>query len=244
MASAVPLSSKDAHILSLLSLPTPVASESSNSTHISSTSISPPTTFPTDLPQKEVSILAPLNTASPTTSAITRAISELTAIINLHPTYASAYNNRAQANRLLHGSDIYHHSVHDAEIWTDLTTAITLSAPASGSEVQEWQRKVLASAHTQRAWLAYTAAKNGERTHEDIRARLPEELNGLYKEELEAWCAKEFEKGAKYGNEMAKEMARATNPYAKLCGSIVGEMIARESNVAQANARSGTEGSH
>lgn len=57
---------------------------------------------------------------------------------------------------------------------------------------------------------------------------LPAELRGRDPALLEEWASRDFEKGGRYGNGVAREMARATNPYAKLCGAMVGEVMRRE----------------
>lgn len=44
--------------------------------------------------------------------------------------------------------------------------------------------------------------------------------------------------GGRYGNEVAREMAKGTNPYAKLCGEIV-----REAMRAEMGGRGGERGS-
>jgi len=113
--------------------------------------------------------------------------------------------------------------VHNSSIWSDLTTAITLSTPGT-----EAQRKTLASAHTQRAWLVYKAAAKYESLGEVGGEMLPAELRGLDKEGMEEWARGEFEKGGACGNEVAREMARGMNPVRKLCGRIVGEMMRGE----------------
>ena len=117
----------------------------------------------------ETSILAPLNTVRPSEATLHIAIDALSALIAQHPSYASAYNNRAQATRLLLGDDL---RVNE-NVWTDLSTAITLlargdeaSASASNSsrkapptQVSKHEASVLGKAHTQRAWLLWKLVK-------------------------------------------------------------------------------------
>ena len=104
---------------------------------------------------------------------------------------------------------------------------------------------MLAAAYTQRAWMVYKVSKTGlpaqttttkttaaEKCNleasEESRVDLPSELLDLDTEALEAWAARDFEMGARYGNVVAAEMAKATNPYARLCGAFVGEVMRRE----------------
>jgi hypothetical protein len=59
---------------------------------------------------------------------------------------------------------------------------------------------------------------------------LPPQLQGKSREQLEEMASRDFEMGGRYGNDVAREMAVRTNPYAKLCGNIVkgamrGEML-------------------
>ena len=125
--------------------------------------------------------------------------------------------------------------MRDEGTWNDLTQAITLlTRPGSSSSkapqetLQERQRRTLASAHTQRAILVYKAARNYSSSSPISSSTLPVELRGLDKEKMEEWAARDFDLGGRYGNDVAREMARATNPYAKLCGSIVGKMMRGE----------------
>lgn len=125
----------------------------------------------------EASILAPLNTACPSASTLRTAIDALSALIIQHPNHASAYNNRAQATRLLLGDDL---RVNEA-VWTDLGTAIALlggtkaSSSSSSSNletsstsqvvvvvvvVSKHNASVLSKAYTQRAWMLWKLAKS------------------------------------------------------------------------------------
>ena len=47
-------------------------------------------------------------------------------------------------------------------------------------------------------------------------------------EELEEKSSRDFFLGGRYGNEVSKAMAVHTNPYAKMCGSIVKEAMRKE----------------
>ena len=76
------------------------------------------------------------------------------------------------------------------------------------------------------------AERDGEYDHEGKKEHqhidLPSEIWGLDREALEDWASEDFEMGARYGNEVARGMARAMNPYARLCGAVVGEVLRRE----------------
>lgn len=48
------------------------------------------------------------------------------------------------------------------------------------------------------------------------------------KMEFEAAASRDFALGGRYGNEIAKGLAVATNPTAKLCGQIVREAMKKE----------------
>lgn len=121
---------------------------------------------------------------------------------------------------------------------------------AEGKE--DGMKRVLAAAYTQRAWMVYKLSKSefstpspraasqtttttstapAQPNHPETnnaQAPLPRELQSLDTAALESWAAHDFEMGARYGNEVAREMAKATNPYARLCGAIVGEVMRRE----------------
>lgn len=47
-------------------------------------------------------------------------------------------------------------------------------------------------------------------------------------EDLEELASRDFMMGGRYGNEIARGLAVATNPTAKLCGSIVREAMRKE----------------
>lgn len=72
--------------------------------------------------------------------------------------------------------------------------------------------------------------KSNESEDGHFMAKLPAELQGLGKTELEEWASRDFEPGGRYDNKAAAEMARATNPYARLCGNIVEEVMRRETD--------------
>lgn len=53
-------------------------------------------------------------------------------------------------------------------------------------------------------------------------------LKDLSREDLEEAASRELGLGGRYGNETARQLAIKTNPYAKLCGSIVREALTKE----------------
>lgn len=178
----------------------------------------------TQLQANEVNAIRPLDAPNPPRDAILLAISQLTNLIDSHPANASACNNRAQALRMLYGDDLLQHDVAASSVLASLNQAIELASPSSPtSPVSPFQAKVLASSHTQYAHLFWKASKSSSRSSD-----LPQQFRGRTKEELEEMASRHFALGARYGNQIAKEMAVRTNPYAKLCGSIVKEAMRKE----------------
>ena len=53
-------------------------------------------------------------------------------------------------------------------------------------------------------------------------------LRELSSQGLEEAASHELALGGRYGNETARQLAVKTNPYAKLCGSIVREALTKE----------------
>lgn len=151
-------------------------------------------------------------------------------IILSNPFYSSAYSNRAQILRLLHGDDLFAREVQESTIWSDLEQAIKLATPQKSKldiKVCPLQGNILAAAHMQRAYLLLKAARKIE-TSGKAPGNLLEELQGSDKVALEERARKDFELASRYGDEDAGKMAKSLNPYAKLCGSIVGEAMKAE----------------
>lgn len=170
-------------------------------------------------------------------SAFVEASRLFSILIEEHPEYASAYNNRAQVTRWRYGDDIlvegYNTSPSDSmgsvleTVIDDLNNAIRLATPASPSDaVSPSQAKLLAQAHTQRATLFYAKSKHAKGREAKSSSFRP--LEGYGAEDLEDACATDFFLGGRYGNDISKAMAVHTNPYAKMCGSIVREAMQRE----------------
>ena len=173
-----------------------------------------------------------------------KALSLLSQAIAQEPKYASAYNNRAQVYRMqavLSASDAI--AVRDniflsssiLNAHKDLSKAIDLAAPATPTAaISAQQAKLLANAHTQRATLLHTTSKYLQTAKDNgnlqrVLKMLPAEFRGW--DDVGMWeeaASRDFFWGGRYGNEVAKAMAVHTNPYAKLCGSIVKEAMKKE----------------
>ena len=254
------LTPKDTHVLSLLSLPSPTPTPPHFPTLAPDTPFRSTSPHEPSLASTETSILAPLNQPSPPQAALHLAITNLTTLLTSHPSYASAYNNRAQASRMLYGDDLRDSGVQKAGIWYDLGRATELAeveigaggTDEGGEAEQESRKRVLSQAYTQRGWLVWRLSKGAASSLEassstseiglveqgesyesedgQSMAGIPVELQGLSQTELEEWASRDFERGGRYGNKAAAEMARATNPYARLCGSVVEKVMRREMN--------------
>lgn len=181
----------------------------------------------------EQSAIKILNTATPSEHDAHSAIVELTQIITDHPSYASAYANRAQALRLLPTALGNPSIIKD--IFTDLATAIRLATPLTPlAPISTYDARVLASAHTHRGYLLLRAAS--EPGFRNLLAGL--ELRSLHlpvtaadqlnPDTLEELASKDFSVAGRHGNKTAQTLAVKTNPYAKLCGQIVKEALQRE----------------
>ncbi|KIW66660.1 hypothetical protein PV04_05971 [Phialophora macrospora] len=179
------------------------------------------------LREQEVSALKAINHDQPQPKEIELAVSRLTAIIENDPSYASAWNNRAQARRMLIADEMLsRHPSTVAQIFADLAQAISLTAPPTANmTLSITDARILASAHTHRGYLLLLASKSEE--NRKMLANVPG-LRDLPIRDLEEAASREFAKGGRYGNETARQLAVKTNPYAKLCGSIVREALTKE----------------
>ncbi|KAF2085708.1 hypothetical protein K490DRAFT_67307 [Saccharata proteae CBS 121410] len=242
------LSSKDAHVLSTLFDPessSPISSttateKKSNTTdfpsdppsHTFITNPSPPETAE-NLALKQI-----IHSTSPTYTEITTAIASLDSLIKEFPSYARAYNNRAQARRLYLASDEEMFTEASTtirrQIFEDLKHAIALLTPRTGYDANcplpAHDARVLATAHSHRGYLMLKAASTLRRgvhggviEDEDIP-----EIHRQSPEKMEEWANWEFEKAGKLGDAGAREMAVRTNPYAKMCGAIVSKAMRQE----------------
>ncbi|KPI45731.1 uncharacterized protein AB675_750 [Cyphellophora attinorum] len=226
MASATYLSRNDNAVLGALFDP---ESSLSNSTPVADTL---PSNFSStelqDILETERRALLPLNVERPSEDTIATSISDLDTIIEQWPEYASAWNNRAQTRRMLFEIQTLHQEIEALRlIMGDLSQAIALATPQNpSSPVPAAHAKVLASAHTHRGYLLYAASKS-----EDLATAMTssiQSLEGLDSEQLEERASHDFSLGGRYGNDMARQLAVRTNPYAKLCGSIVKEAMQKE----------------
>lgn len=171
-------------------------------------------------------------------------ISELDDLISQFPKYASSYNNKAQALRRLYGDSILLENASPlpslvdirtvaeaslthiaATIIRDLDTAISLLTPPTPfAPISTQAAKTLSQAYTQRGALYYATAKQMA-TDEEVQLRIG---RGWSLVDLEEMASKDFAMGGRYGNEIARGLAVATNPTAKLCGNIVKEAMRKE----------------
>lgn len=226
MASATKLTKNDVAVLGALFDP---EASLTGTTQISSTVAAGRYDLSTthQIQQAEREALLDLNTENPPASNIRATIARLDKLIDRYPDYASAYNNRAQARRTLFDIE---DSAEDTTamdlIFSDLGRAIELASPASPTAaVSPEQAKVLASAYTHRAYLLYKSSRS------DVFKQSLDHIEGiskLDKNTLEEMASKDFAAGGRFGNKIAKQLAVQTNPYAKLCGSIVKEALRKE----------------
>lgn len=183
------------------------------------------------LQARELSIIRTLqSTSNPSTQTIQSAITDLSALISHAPTYPPAYVNRAQAQRLLLDStEASHARTAASALFSDLSSAISLSTPQDGEDgpVSSTQASILADAHTHRGYLLLKAAR-ARREETDSQTQEPEALDGVSADRLEDMASRDFFLGGRHGNDMARQLAVQTNPYAKMCGAIVKEAMRKE----------------
>lgn len=173
-------------------------------------------------------------------------VAELSKLISVNPSYASARNNRAQANRRLFGDGMLVVGVElsdspliaesDAEerlsagsrTLSDLDTCISLLTPTGPQpRLSRQAAKTLSSAHTQRAAIYHQTSKMlAEGGVLDVEPGRKEAT--WQKIDFEEAASRDFALGGRYGNEIAKGLAVSTNPTAKLCGQMVREAMKKE----------------
>ncbi|KAK4111225.1 hypothetical protein N656DRAFT_781058 [Canariomyces notabilis] len=170
---------------------------------------------------------------------------ELGRLIQDHPRYASALNNRVQALRRLYGDAILVsgapklaqallQDIDDRErletaktMLDDLDSAISLLTPGvPHSRLSPQVARTLAMAHTQRAALYLMTSKLLLSKSLSVDAGRPEAR--WSKLDFEEHASRDFALGGRYGNEIAKGLAVSTNPTAKLCGQMVREAMRKE----------------
>nr|KMM65189.1 hypothetical protein CPAG_01541 [Coccidioides posadasii RMSCC 3488] len=237
------LSSNDSKVLQALfdaeSSPSPASSAAQTDASLPALPHIPTADLPA-LQEREVQAIRRLQAsdASPSVKAIKTAISELSDIIKDYPKYASAYVNRAQAYRLLIDAEATEASsatssssssstpTPAAHVFSDLAEAITLLTPSTPiSPVSPLQSRILANAHTHRAYILYKAARTEPEARNSL---LPTTLHDANSDRLEEMASYDFQAGGRYGNPVAKQMAVHTNPYAKMCGAIVKDAMKAE----------------
>ncbi|KAL5600989.1 hypothetical protein BROUX41_005820 [Berkeleyomyces rouxiae] len=171
-------------------------------------------------------------------------VRKLDSLIDTYPNYASARNNRAQAYRRLYGDVLLVHHTSDPRrliqspdeesvraaavvVLGDLDTAVDLLSPATPSTpISPQNMKTLSAAHTQRATIYHSTAKllpSGSLTLPATRREA-----GWSKMGFETAASQDFAMGGRYGSEVARGLAVALNPTAKLCGQIVQEAMKKE----------------
>lgn len=138
-------------------------------------------------------------------------------------------------------------------IFSDLSTAIALLTPSpvsnsssasSSAPSQQPQHRptslsplharIIANAHTHRAYILYRASRalSTSTTSPPNAATapltLPRHLQHKSAQQLEEMASMDFQLGGCYGNDIARQLAIKTNPYAKMCGAIVKEAMRKE----------------
>jgi len=168
-------------------------------------------------------------------------VHKLKNLITTCPTYASAHNNHAQALRRKYGESVLIKTSHplpslaslaepqitDAatQILSSLDTSISLLSPLTPfAPISPQAAKTLSQAHTQRGALYHITAKQ-LRSDPQASLRIDRSWTST---DLEEMASRDFMMGGQYGNQIAKALAVATNPTAKLCGGIVKEAMRKE----------------
>jgi len=225
MASATSLSQHDSHVLGALFDPESSLSTSCQIKDLDSVYYDVDTL--SYLKGVERQALASVNTATPSNTDILRTIKILSRLIEDYPQYASAYNNRAEARRISNTvEELMRQPNTLSTIFADLDQAISLATPKHDLDpISTGDAAVLSSAHTHKAFLLYLASQvdtPGQMFGDVV------DMAGRDREQLEECASKNFAAGGRFGNKLAKQLAVKTNPYAKLCGSIIKEAMRRE----------------
>ncbi|KAK4143007.1 uncharacterized protein C8A04DRAFT_29409 [Dichotomopilus funicola] len=172
-------------------------------------------------------------------------VSKLGQLIQDHPQYASARNNRVQALRRLYGDSLLIsgaprnpqallQKIDDSErlktgkiVLDDLDRAVSLLTPKiANTHFSPQAARTLSNAHTQRAAIYLMTSKLLDSGSASVDASRPE--SGWSKLDFEERASRDFAMGGRYGNEIAKGLAVSTNPTAKLCGQMVREAMKKE----------------
>jgi hypothetical protein len=181
------------------------------------------------------------------------AVKSLDDLIEEHPNYASARNNRAQALRRIYGDallvktstgfrrpeaevsplDLYASDTvlisASTTILNDLTMAITLLTPPTPfAPLSPQSAKTLSQAYTQRGAVYHLTAKHLASSNAELRIDESRREVGWKTVDFEENASRDFLLGGRYGNEIAKALVVAANPTAKLCGEMVKEAMRKE----------------
>ncbi|KAK3943478.1 hypothetical protein QBC46DRAFT_446836 [Diplogelasinospora grovesii] len=189
-------------------------------------------------------------TTTDVTGAYRKCVSRLGSLIQEHPEYASARNNRAQALRRLCGDSMLVtgaqqnataqvsilHDLNDAErldmaktALCDLDRTISLLTPTGPRpRLSPQAARTLSNAHTQRAAIYHMTSKLISSSPSPLSVDPGRREAGWTKLEFEENASRDFALGGRYGNEIAKGLAVSTNPTAKLCGQMVREAMKKE----------------
>jgi hypothetical protein len=224
MASATQLSHNDTTVLGLIFDP-----ENASPDLQQPQPVQPPES-PSDRDDDnvEVSVIQSLNEAEVSDSSIREAITAFDEILKVEPKRASAYNNRAQARRMLYNVDELHAHAPDVKlIMQDLNSAIQYASSTPSPTTAH--AKVLSAAYTQRGSLYFQCSKDAK--VRSVVASVDGDGN-LDSRTCEEIASRDFAMGGKFGNALAKRMAVHTNPYAKLCGEMVKQAMQAELSVA------------
>ncbi|KAK0127786.1 hypothetical protein ONS96_007295 [Cadophora gregata f. sp. sojae] len=177
-------------------------------------------------------------------------VKRLDDLIEEYPNYASARNNRAQALRRIYGDSLLVSNPTSPSpqenilvpspsqptllsasttILTDLSTAITLLTPRTPfSPLSPQTAKTLSQAYTQRGALYHLTAKALAVNGAELRIEEGRREKDWKAVEWEENASRDFMVGGRFGNEIAKALAVAANPTAKLCGEMVKEAMRKE----------------
>ncbi|KAG4442246.1 hypothetical protein IFR05_002295 [Cadophora sp. M221] len=179
-------------------------------------------------------------------------VRRLDELIDEYPKYASARNNRAQALRRIYGdgllvtnptslSSLENIDALDPSpskttplsasttILSDLSTAISLLTPSTPfSPLSPQTAKTLSQAYTQRGALYHLTAKALAVNGAELKISEARREAGWKTVQFEEAASRDFMVGGRYGNEIAKALAVAANPTAKLCGEMVKEAMRKE----------------
>jgi hypothetical protein len=171
-----------------------------------------------------------------------KALEILDLLTTQHPKYASAYNNRAQLRRWRYGDDLISISALQSsatlsqvldDVLGDLDTAISLSSPPpSDGRISAAQAKLLGQAWMQKGALFWGMSRQHTSQQSADESSDSHEFKAsvlkLDQSQLEEEGNRCFFMAGLYGNEAGRGLAVRTNPYARLCGSIVKEAMKRE----------------